>query len=166
MSFIDTYEQFKQSANKIHTVKDVRDHLKTLESLLDQDQLYISHGWELMNYIQYIASTQVDSKVADLLQECIDESGIVDSDAVLDIIRDEIEHGSGLMRLNYFLNDTDLSASVFQINGYGNLSNCDATALSCLAHDTATTLDIEYNLTGPSNKGTGKKGPDLSDERA
>lgn len=56
--------------------------------------------------------------------------GIIDSDYAEEIAKMELEKG-GLMRLRFFLGDTEATSDYYRIDAYGNLQDIDREDIEC-----------------------------------
>lgn len=59
---------------------------------------------------------------------------IINYDMAKELARDELDQG-GLIRLSYFLGDTNLNRDLFRIDGYGNLTDIEIEDLKNLKQE-------------------------------
>lgn len=100
-------------------LQELKEKIENIEIGYDYEEVYT----ELKNtVIDYMNDTQ------DWDFESIGED-IIDYELAEMQAKNELENG-GLIRLYYFLGDTNLNNELFRINGYGNLEDLDIDDLN------------------------------------
>ena len=64
----------------------------------------------------------------------------IDYETAEEIARNELQNG-GLVRLSYYLGDTNLNDEIFKLDGYGNLENIDIDDLNNLKDEILENID-------------------------
>lgn len=109
----------QRGKKKMKELQELKEKIENIEIGYDYEEVYT----ELKNtVIDYMNDTQ------DWDFESIGED-IIDYELAEMQAKNELENG-GLIRLYYFLGDTNLNNELFRINGYGNLEDLDIDDLN------------------------------------
>ena len=114
-------------------MKELRELKERIESIkIDYD--YEESYTNLYNtVIDYMNDTQ-DFDLEYLFED------FIDYETAEEIARNELNNG-GLIRLQYYLGDTNLNDEIFKLDGYGNLENIDIDDLNNLKDEILENID-------------------------
>lgn len=111
-------------------LEELKERIENIEIGYDYEQSY----HELYNAtIDYMNDTQ-DWDLEYLFNE------ICDYELAEELAKQELENG-GLIRLWYFLGDTNLNNELFKIDGYGNLTDIDKSDLDYIKEQILDDID-------------------------
>lgn len=106
---------------KMKELREVKERIENIKINYNYEESYTNLYNTVINYMN-------DTQDFDL--EYLFED-FIDYETAEEIARNELNNG-GLVRLSYYLGDTNLNDEIFKLDGYGNLENIDIDDLNNL----------------------------------
>lgn len=102
-------------------LKELKERIESIKITYNYDETYTALHNTVIDYMNDTQNFDLDYLFED----------IIDYETAEEIAKNELQNG-GLIRLKYYLGDTNLNAEIFKLDGYGNLENVDIDNLSNL----------------------------------
>lgn len=125
-----TSKEDERKKKKMKELRELKERIENIKIDYDYEESYTNLYNTVINYMNDTQDFDLDYLFEDF----------IDYETAEEIARNELNNG-GLIRLKYYLGDTNLNYEIFKLDGYGSLENIDIDDLNNLKDEILENID-------------------------